>query len=466
MPTRERLIRVIARVMAMDEPQADREAEQVVHWFVDRHQRLREFLLNRFEQVREHLITDQPVSESRRLLVGAYLTQEYSLEAAALFNPSIVPHPEQGDVPPGSLRVVLSLRATGEGHLSSIVFRTAEVNAAGEVTVNTPTRFVTAVSPDPNNNYEKRLFERKLFELGLLGEFAGAVLAALPEKFTLGQLRNAVESLMRQSGHRSRDQQQHVASGMLALAQSNYELHFDPHSRLSERVIFPQTPTEKKGIEDARFVLFREDDGTAMYYATYSAYDGEIVLPQLVETQDFVHFRIGTLNGPAIRNKGMALFPRRIGGQYAMISRQDGENVFLMYSPHLHFWHEMRVLLRPTEPWEFIQLGNCGSPIETDHGWLLLTHGVGPMRRYVLGAVLLDRDDPSRVIGRLREPLLYPTESEREGYVPNVVYSCGGLVHGGWLIIPYAMSDQCAGFARVELAELLNELKRDGGHPA
>jgi predicted GH43/DUF377 family glycosyl hydrolase len=358
----------------------------------------------------------------------------------------------------------LSLRATGEGHLSSIVFRTAEVNGAGDVTVNTPTRFVTAVAPDPNNNLEKKLFERKLFELGLLGEFAAAVLAPLGDKFTLAQLRSASDTMLRQSWPRDRDQQKHIATGMLALAQSNYELHFNPASRLSERVIFPQTPTEKKGIEDARFVLFHEDDGQATYYATYSAYDGEIVLPQLVETHDFVHFRVGTLNGPAIRNKGMALFPRRIGGNYAMISRQDGENVFLMYSPHLHFWHELRVLLRPTEPWEFIQLGNCGSPIETPAGWLLLTHGVGPMRRYVISAVLLDHDDPSRVIGRLREPLLSPTESELEGYVPNVVYSCGGLVHAGWLIIPYAMSDQCAGFACVRLDELLRALKRDGGH--
>ncbi|MDB6165293.1 MAG: glycosidase [Lacunisphaera sp.] len=462
MPGRERLIRVLARVMAMSEPQVQTEAAFVLHAFIERHQKLREFLLNRFEQVQDELITDQALSENRRLLIGAYLTQEYALEAAALFNPSVVPHPDQAGVPAGNLRLVLSLRATGEGHLSSIVFRTAEVDPAGDIAVNIPTRFVTAATPDVNASYDKRLFERKLYELGLLGEFADAVLVQLEPHFTLGQLQQRVDGGLRRAWSSSREQQQHVASGIVALARSNYELSFDPNSRLSERVIFPNTPAESRGIEDARFVAFREDDGTITYYATYSAYDGAIVLPQIVETRDFVHFRISTLNGPAVRNKGLALFPRKIAGHYAMISRQDGENVFIMFSDMLNFWNDKRLLLRPTEPWEFIQLGNCGSPIETDEGWILLTHGVGPMRRYVMGAALLDREDPTRVIGRLREPLLTPSETEREGYVPNVVYSCGGIVHAGNLIIPYAMSDQCASFAVVSLRALLDELKR---HP-
>ena len=455
------MIRIIARVMALDPEEARREAQQVLDAFVKRHQKLREFLLLRFEEVREELITDQPVNECQKLLIGAYLTQEYSLEAAALFNPSIVPHPDQSAMPQGSLRLVLSLRATGEGHLSSIVFRTAEVDREGRVTVNAPTRFVTAESPYPNAAFEKRLFESKLRELGLLGEFSEGVLTQLGDNFTLGELQRFVNARLRQSWSSDREQRTHVASGVIALARSNYELRFDPGSRLSERVIFPNTPAESRGIEDARFVAFH-DDGGITYYATYSAYDGEIVLPQIVETRDFVDFRISTLNGPAIRNKGLALFPRKINGLYAMISRQDGENVFIMFSEMLHFWHEKRLLLRPTEPWEFVQLGNCGSPIETEAGWILLTHGVGPMRRYVLGAVLLDRDEPARVIGRLREPLLTAVDEEREGYVPNVVYSCGGLVHEGNLIIPYAMSDQCTSFAHVPLAELLTELKK---HP-
>ncbi len=461
MPSRERLIRVLARVMALSDEAAEQEAGQVMRAFVDRHQKLREFLMGRFEDVRDELITDQPVAESRRLLIGAYLTQEYSLEAAALFNPSIVAHPDQSGVGRGHLRLVLSLRATGEGHLSSIVFRTADVGPDGTITINPPTRFVTAASPAPNSSFERPLFVRKLQELGLLGEFSEAVLAQLGDTFTLEQLQRRVEAALRQSWSGQREQQQHVASGVVALARSNYELHFDPASRLSERVIFPNTPAESRGIEDARFVTFQEEDGRTIYYATYSAYDGQIVLPQIVETRDFVNFRISTLNGPAIRNKGMALFPRRINGHYAMISRQDGENIFIMSSDLLHFWHERKILLRPTEPWEFIQLGNCGSPIETEAGWILLTHGVGPMRRYVISAVLLDRVDPTRVIGRLREPLLAPAEQEREGYVPNVVYSCGGLIHAGRLIIPYAMSDQCAGFANVPVDDLLAEFRKN-----
>ncbi|HTL67333.1 MAG TPA: glycoside hydrolase family 130 protein [Lacunisphaera sp.] len=463
LPTRERLIRVLARVMALDDDEAARDAQQVLHSFVGRHQKLREYLLHRFDEVRGDLITDQPVHEHRRLLIGSYLTQEYALEAAALFNPSMVPHPDQSGVAPGHLRAVLSLRATGEGHISSICFRTVEVGPGGSINVNPPTRFVTAAAAYPNALFEKVLFERKLGELGLLGAFAGAVLERLPQDFTLDELHAVVNSRLRQAWSSDRDHQQHVASGIVALARSNYELRFDPSTRLSERVIFPYTPAQSRGIEDARFVAFREDDGRINYYATYSAYDGEIVLPQIVETRDFLDFRISTLNGPAIRNKGLALFPRKIDGHYAMISRQDGENLFIMFSEMLHFWHEKRLLMRPTEAWEFVQIGNCGSPIETPEGWLLLTHGVGPMRRYVLGAALLDLADPRRVIGRLREPLLTPGEEEREGYVPNVVYSCGGLVHDGLLILPYAMSDQCAGFAHVALDALLAELKRHPG---
>jgi len=462
MPSRERLIRVLARIMALSEEAVEEETVRIISSFAERHQRLRDYLLRRFKEVEGELITDRLPSENRKLLIGAYLTLEYSLEAAALFNPSIVAHPDQTGVREGNLRLVLSLRATGEGHLSSIVFRTAEVDSAGTLSVNPPTRYVTAAAPHPNAAFDKRLFERKLAELGLFDEFAGEILESVGASFTLAELRTCLDRGLRRGNLATRDHQQRTVNGMLALAQANYELRFEPTSRLSERVIFPNAPGESRGIEDARWVAFREDDGGTQYYATYSAYDGNIVLPQIVETSDFLTFRINTLNGPEIRNKGMALFPRKIDGRYAMISRQDGENVFIMFSELLHFWYEKRVLLRPTEPWEFIQLGNCGSPIETDEGWLLLTHGVGAMRRYVISAVLLDRDDPTQVIGRLREPLLAPSESEREGYVPNVVYSCGGLVHAGILFLPYAMSDQSSSFATVSLAELLAELKKNG----
>ena len=243
------------------------------------------------------------------------------------------------------------------------------------------------------------------------------------------------------------------------LAQSNYEVQFPPDSRLSERVLFPATPSQSNGIEDARFVLFQNEDGTGTYYATYTAYDGKMILPQFLETSDFLHFKFITLNGPAVVNKGMALFPRKIKGLYAMLGRQDAENIYVMFSDNLHFWHTMQLVLEPLFPWEFIQLGNCGSPIETEGGWLVLSHGVGPMRKYCIGAFLLDRDDPAKVIGRLRDPLIKPNEDEREGYVPNVVYSCGSLLHGRQLIIPYGMADYATTFATVALDEILDAME-------
>ena len=243
------------------------------------------------------------------------------------------------------------------------------------------------------------------------------------------------------------------------LARSNYEVQFQPEQRLSERIIFPATPSQRNGIEDARFVCFQNDDGTQVYYATFTAFDGKVVLPELVETSDFLRFRFITLNGPAAQNKGMALFPRKINGLYAMLSRQDNENIYLMFSDNVHFWNEHKVLLKPTFPWELIQIGNCGSPIETDAGWLVLSHGVGPLRKYCIGAFLLDLDDPIKVIGRLREPLLTPDQNEREGYVPNVVYTCGALVHKGELIIPYGLADHATSFATVPLDEVLAAMR-------
>lgn len=462
---RQRLVRILARVMALSEVEAERETKRILRDFVARHQKLREYLYKRCEEVSGELPTDAPLSECRRLLIGAYLTQEYSLEAAALFNPSIVPHPDQSGAAPGGLRFVLSLRATGEGHVSSIVFRTGEVDRDGRISVNQPTPFVSAADAHPNPSYDKNLFERKLAELGLWNGFSAGLLAHLGNEFSWDQLQGTVERALRRD-RLLRPEEQGVARGMLALARANYEVSFEGTLRYSERVIFPNTPAESRGIEDARFVQFREDDGHSVYYATFTAFDGQVALPQLLETADFVRFKISTLNGPEVQNKGMALFPRRVRGHYSMLSRQDNENIFLMYSDMLHFWYEKRLLLRPTYPWEFVQLGNCGSPIETEAGWLVLTHGVGPMRRYAIGAVLLDREDPSRVIGRLRQPLLAPTEREREGYVPNVVYSCGALIHNGLLILPYAMSDQCAGFATVPVRELLEELTSNGAEPA
>jgi predicted GH43/DUF377 family glycosyl hydrolase len=450
----QRAVNLCARVMSLGEDEVRKVLAEVMAEFSERHQQMRDLLKARFEQIKGYLLTNQRISEDRKLLLGAYFTHEYSLEAAALFNPSIVPHPDQTNLPEGALRFILSLRATGEGHISSVTFRTGVVDADRSVTINAPTRFLTEPRQIPSASYEKALFERKLYELGLTGAFSRRVLDQLPAQFTIDELRKKLDATLKQV--RALDPESEVAArGILLLAQSNYEVQFLPDSRVSERVIFPTSPSQSNGIEDARFVLFQNEDGTRVYYATYTAYDGKVILPQFLETPDFLHFKFITLNGPAVRNKGMALFPRKINGHYAMLSRQDNENIYLMYSDNIHFWYSPELVLKPTYAWEFVQLGNCGSPLETEAGWLVLSHGVGPMRKYCLGAFLLDRDDPTRVIGRLREPLLKPAEDEREGYVPNVVYSCGALIHGRDLILPYAMSDYATNFAVLSIDEIL-----------
>ena len=454
LPNDPRAPRICAQVMALSETEVHTLWQQVQREFGERHAKTRDFLKTRFEQVRACLRPGQNLSEERQLLLGAYFSHEYSLEAAALFNPSIVPHPDQSGLPPGGLRFILSLRATGEGHISSITFRTGLLDARSRITINAPTRYCLEPEQVPSASYEKGVFERKLQELGLVGDFSRQVLQGVGSSFTLDGLRASLSRAAEQ--FRARDQETGAAARkILMLAQSNYEVQFAPDSRLSERVLFPVTPSQSNGIEDARFVRFQHEDGTQTYYATYTAYDGKMILPQFIETRDFLHFKFITLNGPAVQNKGMALFPRKINGRYAMLGRQDYENIYVMFSDHLHFWHATQLVLKPAFSWEFIQLGNCGSPIETDAGWLVLSHGVGPMRKYCMGAFLLARDDPAKMIGRLREPLIKPNENEREGYVPNVVYSCGSLLHGRQLIIPYAMSDYATTFATLSLDEVL-----------
>ena len=452
-----RIEKIVARVSSLPEPEVEGLLEEVMREFRERHQRTREFFLHRFDQVRRHLLTDRPISESRRLLIGAYFTQEYALESAALFNPSMVWHPDPSGLPDGSRRFILSLRATGEGHISSITFRTGVIDAETQIQMDEPTRFVVAPDPVPNALYENTLFRRKLTELGINGPLTDQVLTALGDHFTLEELEHALRNVLRKDRARQREFEP-VAHTMAMLAKANYEIRFAPERDVSERIIFPSSPTETNGIEDARFVRFTHDDGRICYYATYTAYDGRVTFPQMLQTEDFLHFRVSTLNGPEVRNKGFALFPRMVNGQYAMLSRQDNENIYLMYSDMPHFWYSKELIAKPTYSWEFVQLGNCGSPIETEAGWLVLTHGVGPMRKYAMGAFLLDLDDPSRVVGRLEKPLLEPNANEREGYVPNVVYSCGALVHGRDLVIPYAMSDYASTFATVPVADVLGEM--------
>jgi predicted GH43/DUF377 family glycosyl hydrolase len=456
----QRIERIIARIMSLSEAEVDALLEEVMREFHSRHQKTRDFFSHRFELLQKYLLTNQALTDNRRMLIGAYFTQEYALESAALFNPSMVWHPDQSGLAEGARRFVLSLRATGEGHISSIIFRSGMLDSQNKIRMDEPTRFVTAPEQVPNTLYDKTLFYRKLLELGVDSSFTGKVLATLNDQFTLDELKQAISRAMHQSRPRHTENEP-VAQGMLTLAKANYEVSYSAEQHISERVIFPFSPTESNGIEDARFVQFQDDDRSVRYYATYTAFDGKVILPQILETDDFLHFKVSTLNGPEVRNKGFALFPRKVNGLYAMLSRQDNENIYLMYSDAIHFWYTKELIAKPTYSWEFVQLGNCGSPLETEAGWLVLTHGVGAMRKYAMGAFLLDLDDPSRVIGRLDVPLLEPDANEREGYVPNVVYSCGAVIHNRELIIPYAMSDYASTFATISLDEILGAMVRD-----
>jgi predicted GH43/DUF377 family glycosyl hydrolase len=380
---------------------------------------------------------------------------EYSIESAALFNPSIVPHPDQSQLDKGSLRFIMSLRATGEGHVSSIVFRSGQLDQDNTILFDPISDYVETPDLQLDPVYDRHLFQLKLNEMTASNEVTAHLLNQLPENFTHNGLKNKIEAL-RSNPVFPIAHQNETFEIMYWLANSNYEISFRPDHRISERVIFPVSENESRAIEDARFVKFIDDNGEVTYYATYTAYNGLKILPQLMETKDFIKFNILTLNGKAVQNKGMALFPRKIDGSYIMLSRQDGENNHIMFSDNVHFWQESEIIQEPTRSWEFIQIGNCGSPLETDEGWIVLTHGVGPMRQYCIGAMLLDLENPAKIIGRLEEPLLTPREEEREGYVPNVVYTCGAIIHNGDLVIPYAMSDIISGIATVGVSELIN----------
>lgn len=453
-----RIAAIIGRALAITEDEAVTELDTVRREFDGRHLELETILRSHYEQVRKHVFTQRPLSPARELLIGALFSNEYALESVAIFNPSIVPHPDQGGVEPGALRFIMSLRATGEGHISSIEFRAGHIGPNGTITLDAVSRFVSAPEVVPNPGYDKKRFVIKLAEMGTADEFSDAVLLPLAENFTRRDLKKSVAALKSTALAGVRTHLRTLEC-IQWLADSNYELVFSEKLAVSERIIFPVSSNESNGIEDARFVRFVDDDGRVTFYATYTAYNGRAILPQLIETHDFLRFRVLTLNGRAVQNKGMALFPRRIGGRYAMLSRQDDENLFVMFSDSPHYWDDPHLILRPAHMWESVKIGNCGSPIETEAGWLVLTHGVGPMRKYCIGAALLDLEDPTRVIGRLREPLLSPEGHEREGYVPNVVYSCGSLLHGRTLILPFAVSDRSTAIASVELDALLEALR-------
>ncbi|SFK41728.1 glycoside hydrolase family 130 protein [Cellulomonas sp. KH9] len=447
---------VLSRVLALDEEEVARALRDLRTRFADRHHDLEAIWDEHFALVRHRLAGAGPLGTDRRRLVGAYFTQEYAVEGAALSNPSMVPHPDQSGLPAGSTRFVMTVRATGEGHVSSMELRTGTVDAAGAVSldaVSAHTRLPVVTEP----RFTRAVFEHQLEDLAADRADADFVLAALGPEFDRADLDRVLDDLRAQ--RLTRGSAVRTAEQLDRVAGRSYRASFPPGSSMSSRVLTPQGPTESNGIEDVRMVRFEAADGEVTYLGTYTAYDGRDITAQLLQTHDFAEFSSRPLSGPGARNKGLALFPRQIGGRYVALSRADRENNAVTTSDDLLRWDDPVVVQRPEHGWELVQLGNCGPPIETEHGWLVLTHGVGAMRTYSIGALLLDLDDPTRVVGRLAHPLLRAVGEERSGYVPNVVYSCGAMRHGRSLVLPYGSSDSTARVAVVDLDALLDELR-------
>jgi predicted GH43/DUF377 family glycosyl hydrolase len=459
----ERSKYVISNVLAMSESEVYTTLSQVLRGYSRRHRNISmifETHFNKLYKLFDELgIKPGNVNQSHKLLIGSYFTVEYSIESAAFFNPSIVEDPDQSELGPDEKRVILSFRATGEGHISSIVFRSGIINKNNNLIIEPVGKMLAEAERIKRHIYNKESFIKKLDEMrDFDNKISPAfVLEKLNNSFTYGELKRAVEEI-RITPHLTANKEL-IVNQIMWLAKSHYELDFSLDSAISERVIFPISETERNGIEDARFVKFIEDNGEVTYYATYTAYDGISILPKLLTTKNFYHFKGLAIHGELAQNKGMALFPRKINGKYAMLCRIDGTNNYIAYSDNINIWREAKLIQSPKFPWELVQVGNCGSPIETKEGWLVITHGVGPMREYVLGASLYELDNPEKEIGRLKTPLLSPNAEEREGYVPNVVYSCGSIIHNGNLIVPYGISDYASTYASISLNELLNELK-------
>jgi predicted GH43/DUF377 family glycosyl hydrolase len=446
---------VMQRVLAMSEAEVNALLAETVLRFQDRHPHLSADLLEHFNQIGHRLATPHQLSLAQQMLLGAYATSEYALEAVAVCNPSIVAHPDQRGLKAGELRFVLSLRAVGEGHRSSIEFRTGTAGPNGRLHIDDPGKLVVGGEPGPST-YDRANFEALLSRPGDGDEVVARVLERLGPTFTGAELEQSISLLHPQMLTRrlTRDTLERIR----IVARSNYTVAFPERSDLGQRALRPYGPTESHGMEDARFVRFLDDDGTATYYATYTAYDGTRIAPQLLQTDDFRTFRVSQLAGRAATNKGMALFPRRIEDHYVALSRWDRERNAITTSADAHTWTEPIAVQSPEQPWELIQVGNCGSPIETSEGWLVFTHGVGPIRTYSIGAMLLDLDQPTTVRGKLKAPLLSPDATERDGYVPNVVYTCGALLHGETIVLPYAHGDSETTFGWIDLPELLNSI--------
>ncbi|MDP9048302.1 MAG: glycoside hydrolase family 130 protein [Bacteroidota bacterium] len=461
----DRAKEVIERVMSISEEVAFAIVSPLLQEYSRRHRNITKVLNRNCSKLQpfftELNIDFDSLTVYRKLLIGSYFTHEYSIESAAFFNPSIVEDPDQSELHEGQRRVIISFRAVGEGHISSITFRRALLDQFNNITVLPAGSYIDEAEVVRNAVYNKKLFFERAaitqINIGVLKELEGK----LDHHFEYSNLHRIILDSQRLQ---ETDMKKLEYDKVLWLADSYYEILFSLDTDISDRVIFPISEYERKGIEDARFVHFRDDDNSSVYYATYTAYDGSLIMPKLLQTTDFYNFKIMPLYGAGAQNKNLALFPRKINGKYAMLSRIDGCNNYIMYSDKINIWEKPILFQKPKFAWEFIQIGNCGSPIETEHGWIIITHGVGPMRRYVLGASLMQLDNPEIEIGRLLEPLLIPNSDEREGYVPNVLYSCGALIHNGKLIIPYGVSDSSTAFAEVDLEELITKLLEDAKH--
>jgi predicted GH43/DUF377 family glycosyl hydrolase len=467
-----RVKHVIGRILSLSKEEVHRAFHQVLVNFSERHRSVSTIFYKHFDEVKPYIkqhfdLEPDDFHEELKLLIGSYYSMEYSIEAAAFFNPSIIEDPNQDDLEEGQKRVILSFRATGEGHVSSIVFRSGVLQKDSTLTIKPISRNVDIPVAVERHVYHKKQFLERINQLEQehkqsdniekahsFASMKEEIMGQLKEEFIYGELRRAIEACKRKDNLTVAESA--AIDAITWLARSHYDFSFSYDTSISERVIFPVSYTESNGIEDARFVRFVDDDGSVKYYAAYTAYSGYSILPKLLETSDFYSFKVGAINGRYAEDKGMALFPRKINGRYAMLSRVDGFNNYIMFSDQINQWDECKKIQEADQTWEFSQIGNCGSPIETDRGWLLITHGVGPMRRYCLGAALLDLEDPTKVIARLKEPLLTPNDDEREGYVPNVVYSCGSMIHNDCLVVPYAMSDWASSVCTIPLRDIFN----------
>jgi predicted GH43/DUF377 family glycosyl hydrolase len=454
--------KMVSHIMVLSEKQVQETLEHTLREFARRHRNISQTFFRHCEKIRGLIeamqINYDQLSDERKMLIGSYCTMEYAIESAAFFNPSMVEDFDQSDLQNGEKRIIISFRATGEGHISSIVFRRGILDKNNDLQVMKIGNNIDKAEVVHKTLYSKERFLVKLAEMHTSDQYSAQIMGELPDQFEYSALKNILNKAL--SDQTILQERRTALEEVLWLADSFYDLQFKHDSDITERVIFPISDSESRGIEDARFVRFLDDDGSDRIIATYTAYNGHTILPKLISTKDFYNFRVVPLYGAGAQNKNLALFPRKIKGKYAMLSRIDGVNNYIMYSDRRTQWDNPIILQEPRFSWEFTQIGNCGSPLWTKEGWLVITHGVGAMRRYCLGASLLDLDDPSKEIGRLKEPLLAPLEGEREGYVPNVVYSCGSIIHNNSLILPYAVSDYSSTYGVVDLEELLDALKK------